>query len=238
MADTINTPFGAVKKETAYVIGGALVLVLGVVWYRSRSAAKAASIAASGANTGIDPATGFAYGSAEDAAALANQGSFINPTVPFAPGGGGGGGSSIPQGFVSNAQWAQSTEQYLIDNGVVHDSTLLGNAIGKYLTGQPVTSDMQSLIQQAIAFGGYPPVAGPNGYPPSINTAPTPPEVHPPAAGTTHVTKAGDTLNGIAVYYGRSVQEIQNANPSFHQGINEPLPAGLTVIIPVVYRTF
>jgi hypothetical protein len=173
MPDTVHTPLGNVKKEYLYVGAGALVIVLGVGYYRSKKASDAAAASASaGANTGIDPATGYAYGSAEDAAALGAQGSYISPSQPYYSGSGGGnytGGSG--QAFTSNAQWSQAAETYMLAADSGADANAIGNALGKYLTGSPVTSDQVSLIQTAIAFEGYPPVTGPTGFPPSINTS-------------------------------------------------------------------
>lgn len=231
---TLDTPLGKVNKKTAFIIGGGVV-VLGVVWYRQKQAASA--VASSGASTEINPATGYVYGSPEDAAALANQGAYVTPGSVGGVGGGGGGYTPASQqpAPTTNAAWAQYVESTLVANGVITDPTQMGNALGKYLTGQALDPDMQSLVQQAIAFGGYPPVSGPNGYPPSMNTTPNP--VHK-ATGTTYVTKNGDTVVGIAYYFGRSVQEIQHYNPGLPANVNQPLGAGITVIIPDVYRPF
>lgn len=187
---TVHTPLGAVSKKTAILGGAAVVILAGIVYMRSRKASQAAATANAGANTGIDPATGYAYGSAEDAAALANQASYINPSVPYAPGGGGGlsdTGTLGPGGFTNNAQWAQYAETTLASNGAVSDISALSAAIGKYLTDQPVNGDQQSLINQAIAIAGYPPVSGPSGYPPSINTS----------GGTTPTGSAPGAVTGL-----------------------------------------
>src|SRR5215468_3727767 len=107
MTDTINTPVGAVKKEYLYVGGGLIVIVIGVGWYRNNKAKKD-SVAAAG-QAEIDPATGYPFGSAEDAAALRAQAGYISP----------GGGSAYtgvtqptPGSFVSNAQWSQWVVDY------------------------------------------------------------------------------------------------------------------------------
>lgn len=169
---TITTPLGTVNKKTAVVVGGFVLALAGIVWYRQRKAAQqAASVAAVGGSL-INPATGFPYGSAEDAAALAAQGNYVSP------GGGGGGGSSIPTPntgpgtFTTNAQWAQYVEEYLTGNGTVTDNAALSTAIGKYLAGQPLTSAEVDLVHMATAIGDKPPLAGPTGFPPAINTAP------------------------------------------------------------------
>jgi len=176
MADTVNIPgMGAQKKTTVYIAGGIGVVIVGVVWYRSRNTATSTTTSTPVDTTQIDPATGYAYGSAEDAAALAAQSSYISA------GGSSGGGSSYysggqqPTGFVSDAQWAQAAEDYL-GNTVGSDLPTVSAALGKYITGGSVTDDQHSIINQAIAFQGYPPVPGPDGYPPSVRTvAATPP---------------------------------------------------------------
>lgn len=167
MADTINVPgMGATKKTTVYVAGGIGVVIIGVVWYRSRSTASSTPVD----TTQIDPATGYPYGSAEDAAALQSQSSYISA-------GGSGTGSSDPYygaqqptGFTSNDQWAQAVEDYL-GNTVGSDPNAVAAALGKYLVGRDVTDAERSIVEQGIGFKGYPPVSGPNGYPPSIRTS-------------------------------------------------------------------
>lgn len=176
MSDNINVPgLGPTKKTTVYLLGGVLVLVVGVGWYRSRHAASSSSSSPSSAQQQIDPATGYPTGSPEDQSALAAQSAY---------GAGSAGtsgpnystGATPPSGFTTNAQWAQAAEDYLVNT--VHsgnNADVIGNALGKYITGQPLSSDQVSIVEQAIAFTGYPPVNGPTGYPPSYRTATTPP---------------------------------------------------------------
>lgn len=199
MADTVQVPgFGSQKKTTVYVAGGIAVLIAGIVWYRSRSTGSSTAVG----TAQIDPATGYPYGSAEDAAALQAQAGYISP------GGGGGGGSSVytggqqPGGFVSNSQWAQAAEDYL-GNTVGSDAIMVSAALGKYLTGGSVTEDQHSIINQAIAFQGYPPVPGPSGYPPSVRVLPPLPPVQgpgtkpPPKGGTFVVPGAFNQRVGL-----------------------------------------
>lgn len=174
MADTIHLPgMGETKKSTAYMIGAGLVVVGGIAYYRSKktaAAAQAASVAQAGGTT-TDPATGYPYGSAEDAAALAAQsnyntgagyGGYAGGGYPYS----GGQPGTVQTGFTSNAAWAQAYEEYAVNN-IQSSSTVVAAALGKYLTGQPLTPDQLSIVEQAIAFEGPPPVAGTNGYPPS-----------------------------------------------------------------------
>lgn len=191
-----------VSKGTIWIGAGATGL-LGIALYRYRkqqsaaAATAAANAAAQAPGTGtgtsdaIDPATGFPYGSAEDASALTSMAGYNSPI-------GGLGSSNGPQyvygvpssgyptsgGFTSNAQWSQAAEAFLVGQGA--DANAVGNALGKYITGGIVTDPTaQSIINQAIAFEGYPPVPGPNGFPPSIQMGPTtgnnpPPTTTPP----------------------------------------------------------
>lgn len=172
-----------VSKGTIYVgVGAAGLLGIALVRYRKQQQAAAATAAANaaaqapgtgnGASDQIDPATGFPYGSAQDAAALTAQAGYNFPTTGYQYGYGGANTypTTSPASFTSNAQWSQAAEQYMVGQG--GDANTIGNALGKYITGQPVPDQTnQGLINEAIAFEGYPPVPGPNGFPPSINTA-------------------------------------------------------------------
>jgi hypothetical protein len=174
----------------------------------------------------INPATGYVYGSPEDLAAMAAQGGSLGGGVGGSGGGGGGSGGDPPigTGFTNNAQWVQSTIAGLTNSGIIEDAAALSVAIGKYIAGQPVgdNTTARSLIEQAIAFNGYPPLAGPNGYPPSINTqnpVGEPPVTTPPASATTALVPANANLyyalpaigqqNGIA--YDINIMRTLNA---------------------------
>lgn len=179
---TLQTPIGKVPKKGAVIVGVGAVGVLGIVWYRSKQQASQASSSTdqTSQDQNIDPATGYPYGSPEDQAALQNMQAYSGQLGPvFDPGGGytGGydpytGGFPGPGSYTSNAQWSQAAEDYLV-NTVGDPAADVGNALGKYITGQALTSDQESFINQAIAFAGYPPVPGPDGFPPSMRNAPT-----------------------------------------------------------------
>ena len=95
------------------------------------------------------------------------------------------------QQFTTNGQWAQAVEDYLV-NTLGSDAQTVGNALGKYVTGQPLTVAQQSVVSAAIAFEGYPPVSGTGGRPPAMNVTPAghppPPKTPPPTRhpGTPH----------------------------------------------------
>lgn len=156
MAAQVSLPgVGPVSKRALLFGGAAAALVMGVIWWRKRQAAAAAP--ATSADTSSTDTSGL------DAAALSGLGSGgINLS-------GGAGSTFNPPS--SNPQWVQAAMQEL---ALTADPNALASALGLYVTGQAVTPDQETLIDQAIAVEGYPPVAGPNGYPPAIRTQPAP----------------------------------------------------------------
>lgn len=210
LAGTVHTPVGTMQKKTAVMVLGGAAVVAGIVWYRQKKLAASAASTTTTNDGQIDPATGYPYGSAEDAAALASQDNYIS-----APATSGGGSSTIPNsnvGYTTNSQWVQAVIETMSNNGTVSDPTALSAALGKYITGAYVSADdsaTNSLIQQALAVEGYPPVSGPNGYPPSINrNPPTPPTGTPSTSPVDeHVHIAGlratsSTTNAITFQWG------------------------------------
>jgi hypothetical protein len=91
----------------------------------------------------------------------------FGPIFEGGGGGGDGGGPPGPGGFTSNSQWAQYAEDYLV-NQIGLSAADVGNALGKYITAQPVNDQMIAIINQAIAFAGQAPVPGADGYPPAF----------------------------------------------------------------------
>lgn len=212
------------SKKAAMFGGIAVVGIGGIYYYRQKqnAASNATAVDNSGANTGLDPATGYAYGSPEDAAALANQGQYQQPfnggnfgdgqvigydgngNPIYGPGGGIGGTGNGPGSFTNNAMWAQYVESYL-ESTEGADPTTVGNAIGKYITAQPLTDSMVTVVQNAIAIGQYPPVAGPNGNPPGYITAhtTTPPpsttKIKVPNVAGMDAAQAGQVLESVGL---------------------------------------
>jgi hypothetical protein len=197
MADsggTIEIAGKHVKKSTAAIAG--VGIVGGAVLYarhrgsqNSSSVATDAGTAASTADPSIDPSTGIPYAQ-EDSGfgfqdAGLNSSSFTGGEVIGYDGNGnpiyGPGTSGVaigaPGSFTNNAQWAQAFEQQVGSTG--NDPTAA--ALGKYLTGQTLTSDQVTTVQEAIASQGYPPTAGSGGDPPNFKTAPT---ANPPVTTT------------------------------------------------------
>jgi len=187
----LNGKIGGIDKKYVVFGGAALAGILVIVYFRAKKQSKDTA-----ANTGgqvtdpagnvcaaLDPNSGYCPGTAEDAQ---YQGTLLGTNAASYVGGqiigydqygnpvysgGGGSGSGAPGGFVNNAEWAQAAQQYLIQNEPSADPGTIGSALGNYITGQTVTANQQQIIEQAIAFEGYPPVGGPNGFPPSIKTS-------------------------------------------------------------------
>jgi hypothetical protein len=202
---TLKTPFGPVQKKTALILGGGVAVIIGVAYYRQKQTADSAPTQ----EAEINPTTGYPYGSPEDAAALAAQAGYVSPP---ANGGGGGGSASIPPsnaGFTSNQEWSNAVIQNLTGNGLVENPQQLSVALGHYLTGAYAPDPEPSLISQAIAAEGFPPVSGTTGYPPSINRTPpvtgggtTPPKDQTEKQNITNVTGlrvTGSTKNAISL---------------------------------------
>jgi PASTA domain-containing protein len=68
----------------------------------------------------------------------------------------------------TNAQWVQAAISALTNQG--YTGTQVTAALGTYVTGGALTADQVSVVNAAIGVEGYPPVAGANGYPPSIKS--------------------------------------------------------------------
>lgn len=209
---TVNVPgFGAQDKQKVMIVGGVLAVVGGVVYYRHRAAAAATNAIDPNAATdtsAVDPATGLAYGSPEDAAALASQSAFVQP-ADFTSGqvASGSTGSTVVQ-YVSNAQWSQAAVDYL-STAASLSAAAVSQALGRYLSGETVTPTQHSYIEQAIASQGLPPVGGTNGYPPSIKSA--------PVSNPTTTTKAPATMkNGYFVRIPDGVHFMANGNKRFY----------------------
>ena len=82
----------------------------------------------------------------------------------YCPGSGGGPPFSTNDAW---SNWVIGQMQTLNPN---LDVGQLTDALGLYLAGQPVDPAQKTLILDAEAIGGPPPVAGTNGYPPNVRT--------------------------------------------------------------------
>jgi hypothetical protein len=172
----MTSPLPGIDKKKMYLIVGGVVVLGGFAYYRHKKAATAAA-ATTGTgidNTQVDPATGFPYGSTQDAAALAAETAYQTPNS-YGYGSTGSGslyGYGTSSQFINNQDWEQAAITFLV-NTVGAPSGDVSAALGRYLTGGQASAQDQSYIEQAIAAEGYPPVSGNNGYPPSVKTGGT-----------------------------------------------------------------
>lgn len=182
---------GGIKKQYVYAGGALLGVVVIVVYYRSKQ--QAAQAATTAATTVTDPAgnvcaalsptSGYCPGTPEDLAYNGTGAGTLEGTNAASYVGGQIIGydqygnpiysssstqTGVPGAFTNNAQWSQAALQELIDLEPSADPATIGAALGVYINGQPATSAQVSIIQQAIALEGYPPVGGTNGNPPGI----------------------------------------------------------------------
>lgn len=81
----------------------------------------------------------------------------------YCPGSGGGPPFSTNDAW---SNWVITQMQTLNPNVNIGDLT---DALGLYLAGQPVDATQKTLVLDAEAIGGPPPVAGPSGYPPNVH---------------------------------------------------------------------
>src|ERR1700760_80960 len=69
-----------ISKKTAAIGGVAVVGILGIAWYRSKTESSAntnANVDATGDTSEIDPSTGYPYGTTDDASALTAQDDYL-----------------------------------------------------------------------------------------------------------------------------------------------------------------
>jgi len=212
---------GTLPRRQVYIAVGVVAVIGGTAYYRKRKAASAAAASASTGTAAIDPQTSYPEGSPEDLAALAAL------AASAGTGGSYGGGSGVittptpvpGTGLTTNAQWEQAALDYLVNTVQQSDAGTISAALGAYLAGDPLTTAQVSIVEQANASQGQPPVAAPDGYPPHLRPL--------PAGSTTGggmQLKVGEVLRipydvapgqagNVARKFGISLQHLLNENP-------------------------
>lgn len=151
MADTINVPGLGQTKATYVYVGGALVVgIVGYAWWKNAQAS---------ANADFVGASPDDYATGEYDSPLGNSGG--NSTGDY--------DSTDPKSITTNAQWTSFVVEKLSTYG--YEAGTVASAVGKYLARQGLTEAEISIVQQAIAVAGPPPVGGPY---PITNALPTP----------------------------------------------------------------
>lgn len=108
-------------------------------------------------DAGMDPYTGLPY---SDQFGFGSGYSGIGVYDPGTGGTiGGGYGGQIVTGATTNAMWSQAAIAYMETHG--YEGNAVSNALGKVLTGRPLTVDELNIFNAARAVQGEPPQAYP-----------------------------------------------------------------------------
>jgi|SRR5215467_143824 len=150
------------KKSTRnWLIIGAVAVGGVVIWWATRS--RSAQQTAGSTDGAIDPSTGIPY--SQEYSGFGAQGTtpslygYVDPSTGAFISGVGAGATGVVTAPSTNASWAQQVESYLQNLG--YDPVATAAAIGKYLTGQTLTSDQSGIVSAAQGFFGPPPQGAP-----------------------------------------------------------------------------
>lgn len=176
---------GKVKTRTLILIGGGFGVFLAWRYYA--------------ASSGLEEAA------PEEGSEFDEEG--LIPAVEGAGGGFGGGSgssgdttSSEPQSIRTNAQWSQYARDQLIATDA-YEGALISTALGKYLTGKPLSKKEQEIVQAAIAYAGYPPVGTHVAVPGGDTKVTTAPEgLRVTGTTATTVSLAWSKMDGVDYY--------------------------------------
>lgn len=148
MADTVTVPtVGPVKKPTLILVGTG---VGGFILWRYVSATKKARATAESASSVLlDPLTGLPY----DMQPAGTVGDNYN-----VPGGAPVTLAATPPPY-TNEIWTRDSTAYLVTQD--YAAAAVTQALGKFLTKTPLTSDETLIVRAAIAAYGQPPAGGP-----------------------------------------------------------------------------
>jgi hypothetical protein len=241
MADTVNLPLaGKQSKKAVAVVAVAAAAFVVFMYVRTRASASSSTTTAAA----IDPSTGYPYGSPQDVAALAASGASSDQIDPatgatygsvadeqaLAEESGSAGVISVGTGVVtgtatpaSNAAWAQEVEQ--IVPPLINSPTAASDvaaAVGRFLSGLPLTTAQAQIIQVAEAELGPPPVG-------QFSIIPEP-DSSAPSSGT----PTGTTTDvAVPVCIGLSAGQAHNAIVA--AGLVPEAPKGQTSNMKVSY---
>lgn len=178
------------KKGTKnwLIIGGVGAAGI-VIWYimKNRSAQAAGTDPTATDPYATDQYGG--YGVSGYGSNVPSQFGYYDPTTGAYITGSGISGSTVTAPS-TNAQWAQQVEAYL--QGLGYDPVAVGNAIGKYLTGQHLSQNQAGIVAAAKAFFGQPPT----GAPPIVVNPPS--GQHTPKSYSRLGVKRAETLGQFA----------------------------------------
>lgn len=137
MADTVSVPaVGDVKKKYVMISGALVAGIVGYAWWKRGTAAPADVPAYTEEDVTADGVADTAGGSAGGSA---NS----------------GGADHNDEGVItSDSQWAQRASEILSG---AYDPAAVAEALGAYLTHQPLTTAQAAIVRAAIGQFGYPP---------------------------------------------------------------------------------
>lgn len=230
----------------AYGAGFAVVFIV-VMYLRNRHAAKTQQTidpnAANANGTGtfdpnaVDPSTGLTFaqeGPAGYGLPAGPIGQYLgnNPTFPGYPVGATAQGLPAP---ITNQQWSRLAFDELAAKG--DDPSLVGNALSKFLAGQPLSDAEKAIVSLAETIFGAPPEGlipintgtpppppveqPPTNQPPATTPPVTPVQVQPTpgddigagkARSRTTIT-AGETVAPVLLFFGTTQQQLDTWNP-------------------------
>lgn len=181
--------------DQRYVVGGAALVagIVGYAWWKNGTAAPADVPAYNGGDVSGDLVTDIPGGAA---GAPANSGGAAHDS------------STTPD---TDAEWAQMAADALESS---YELKAISTALGRYLTGQTLTAQQETIVRAAIAYMGYPPgghypIKTGGGSTPSALEQPT--GVYVSSTGQTWVTIHWDAVTGAddyRVYCGGSFAEM------------------------------
>ena len=245
MTDTVNLPLaGKQSKKAVAVVAVAAAAFVVFMYVRTRASASSSTTTAAA----IDPSTGYPYGSPQDVAALAGESGTSSDEIDPATGAtygsvadeqalaeesgsagvvnygtGAATGTATP---ASNAAWAQEVEQIVppLINSPTATSDVAA-AVGRFLSGLPLTTAQAQIIQVAEAELGPPPVG-------QFSIIPEP-DSSAPSSGTPTGTTTTTTDVAVPVCVGLSAGQAHNAIVA--AGLVPEAPAGQTANMKVSY---
>jgi len=190
MPETVKIGNVKVPKNVLYIGGVAGAAVVAYAYLFRRDTVSADSTASE--EPLIDPYTGLPY---VDEFGMGYSGLGIyDPASGYTIGG--GYGNQIVTGNTTNATWSQAAISYLVLQG--YEGSVVASALGKVLTGIPVTNDELNIFNAARATQGEPPQP----YPPIQMVGSSGPPPDPtgakgselPAVNDLHVQQLGSTF--------------------------------------------
>jgi hypothetical protein len=226
MADTVKVPVLGKMPKGAVMAGGIAVIAVGGYLVYKHFTKPAVPPAGTPSSYGYGNAYGYgSYGYSYGYSPYGTSG-FGGSGYPYYGYGPQGGGPPPPPGPpTTNAQWGQQAEAALGSNG--HDA--MAAALGKYLTGQQITQQQYTIVQEAIAVEGYPPTAGANNFPPQAHVK----KGGGGGGGTNavnpvtglHVTKPGTTGVDVAWTASKNATSYQVTSTHGNPGMTGPTSA-------------